>query len=75
LKRWVEQNVPESDRIKDLLRTSGAPTSLKEIGVDADVFEIIENAKEIRKRYTIFRLMEDIGLDPYEFINIGAVKY
>jgi glycerol-1-phosphate dehydrogenase [NAD(P)+] len=75
LKRWVKQNVPESDRIKDLLRTIGAPTSLKEIGVDADVFEIIENAKEIRKRYTIFRLMEDIGLDPYEFINIGAVKY
>jgi len=47
-----------------LLTTIGAPTNLQDINVEINLDEIIENAKEIRKRYTILRLMEDIGLDP-----------
>ncbi len=63
LKEWVHENVPESYRVKDLLKSIDAPTTLQDINVKMDLNEIVKNAKEIRKRYTILRLAEDIGLD------------
>ncbi|BBJ28778.1 sn-glycerol-1-phosphate dehydrogenase [Athalassotoga saccharophila] len=63
LKNWVRENVPEPYRIKELLKSIGAPMALKDINVKMNLDEIVKNAKEIRKRYTILRLAEDIGLD------------
>mgnify|MGYP001626325236 CR=1 FL=1 len=63
LKKWVYENVPESYQIKNLLKSVGTPTTLQDINISMDLDEMIKNAKEIRKRYTILRLAEDIGLD------------
>ncbi len=64
LKAWVEKNLPTSDQIKKLLKQINAPTSLNEAGVDdLKIEEIMQNAKEIRKRYTIFRFADDIGFN------------
>ncbi|MGC8638179.1 MAG: sn-glycerol-1-phosphate dehydrogenase, partial [Athalassotoga sp.] len=63
LKKWVYENVPESYQIKNLLKSVGAPTTLQDINISMDLDETIKNAKEIRKRYTILRLAEDIGFD------------
>ncbi|MGC9219137.1 MAG: sn-glycerol-1-phosphate dehydrogenase, partial [Athalassotoga sp.] len=62
------ENVPESYWIKELLKSIDAPITLKDINVDMNLDEIIKNAKEIRKRYTIFRLADDIGF------NLGFIK-
>ncbi len=67
LKKWVEESVPTSGQIKKLLETVGAPTDLKSIGSDLQITDIVENAKEIRKRYTILRLADDIGLDVKQY--------
>lgn len=64
LQAWVRENVPSSEYIKDLLLKTGAPASFAELGIpDELVRQALHNAKEVRQRYTIFRLMEDIGID------------
>ncbi|MGC8707821.1 MAG: sn-glycerol-1-phosphate dehydrogenase, partial [Athalassotoga sp.] len=68
LKNCVRENVPEPYWIKELLKSIDAPITLKDINVDMNLDEIIKNAKEIRKRYTIFRLADDIGF------NLGFIK-
>lgn len=60
---WVRQNVPPPEEVRDLLLKAGAPTSFAELGIPAArVRAALENAKEVRQRYTIFRLIEDIGM-------------
>lgn len=60
---WVRHNVPLPEEIQGLLLKAGAPTSFAELGIPAArVKTALENAKEVRQRYTIFRLMEDIGI-------------
>jgi len=63
LQTWVREKMPAPERIKAILRQVGAPVMSREIGVsDAALALALQNAKEIRGRYTVFRLAEDLGL-------------
>lgn len=65
LRKWVSENVPNPARIKCMLIKAGVPITPWEIGINAAELEIaLENAKEVRKRYTVFRLAEDLGWKP-----------
>lgn len=62
LKKLVREKIPKPDWIKNILKQAKAPLSPQEIGISAAELELaLENAKEVRKRYTIFRLAEDLG--------------
>ncbi|ADD02946.1 3-dehydroquinate synthase [Thermoanaerobacter italicus Ab9] len=62
MRNWVKINVPDAATIQNLLQTIGAPSKLNEIGVsEVLLYDMLNNAKEIRKNYTILRLAEDIN--------------
>ncbi|MEQ6358811.1 sn-glycerol-1-phosphate dehydrogenase [Thermoanaerobacter thermohydrosulfuricus] len=62
MRNWVKINVPDVATIQNLLQTIGAPSELNEIGVnEVLLYDMLNNAKEIRKNYTILRLAEDIN--------------
>lgn len=64
MKKWVSENVPSSDYIDDLLNDVEAPSDISYLGLQkSELKNILMNAKEMRKRYTILRLAEDINLD------------
>ncbi|MGF7398901.1 sn-glycerol-1-phosphate dehydrogenase [Thermoanaerobacterium thermosaccharolyticum] len=64
MKKWVSENVPSSDYIDKLLSDVEAPSDISYLGLQkSDLKNILLNAKEMRKRYTILRLAEDINLD------------
>jgi glycerol-1-phosphate dehydrogenase [NAD(P)+] len=59
---WVENNVPTGDWIRELMFRAGASIEAKSIDVSEEMLKLaMENAKEVRTRYTVFRLAEDIG--------------
>ncbi len=65
LKKWVIKNVPTPAQIRNILKEAGAPVTPQEIGINAVELDIaLQNAKEIRQRYTVFRLAEDLGWKP-----------
>jgi glycerol-1-phosphate dehydrogenase [NAD(P)+] len=62
MRNWVKINVPDAATIQNLLQTIGASSELNEIGVnEVLLYDMLNNAKEIRKNYTILRLAEDIN--------------
>lgn len=62
LKEWVYKNIPAPEQIKSILEQAGASTSSQAIGINTAELELaLQNAKEVRKRYTVFRLAEDLG--------------
>lgn len=62
LKKLVREKIPKPDWIRNILKQAQAPLSPQEIGISAAELKLaIENAKEVRKRYTVFRLAEDLG--------------
>jgi glycerol-1-phosphate dehydrogenase [NAD(P)+] len=62
MKKWVENNVPTGEQIRELMLQVGAPVEVEAIDVNSEMLKIaLENAKEVRARYTVFRLAEDIG--------------
>lgn len=62
LKKLVKEKIPKPDWVKNILKQAKAPLSPQEIGISAPELKLaLENAKEVRKRYTIFRLAEDLG--------------
>lgn len=64
MKKWVSENVPSSDYIDELLNDVEAPSDIFYLGLQkSELKNILMNAKEMRKRYTILRLAEDINLD------------
>ncbi|MDK2805003.1 MAG: glycerol-phosphate dehydrogenase [Thermoanaerobacterium sp.] len=64
MKTWVSENVPSSDYIDELLNDVEAPSDISYLGLQkSELKNILMNAKEMRKRYTILRLAEDINLD------------
>jgi len=64
MKKWVSENVPSSDYIDELLNDVEAPYDISYLGLQkSELKNILMNAKEMRKRYTILRLAEDINLD------------
>lgn len=61
----VIKEAPNATRIEELFKMVGEniPTSPRDIGFDSEIVEdTILYAKEIRQRYTILRLLWDIGL-------------
>jgi glycerol-1-phosphate dehydrogenase [NAD(P)+] len=62
IRSWITRNLPTDTQVKKLLHEIGAPVFPKNIGVNRFLLtESLENAKEIRERYTVFRLAEDIS--------------
>lgn len=62
IRSWVEINVPTPVRIQKLLYKTGVPVFPRNIGINRVLLrESLKNAKEIRERYTVFRLAEDIS--------------
>jgi glycerol-1-phosphate dehydrogenase [NAD(P)+] len=62
MKSWVLQNVPTGKEIRELMIRAGAPVEVHEIEVNTELLKLaLKNAKEVRGRYTVFRLAEDIG--------------
>ena len=68
IQKWDEilsiaKNVPEAKYIKALLDYIGALSEATKLGIDKQLEEKgIENCKYVRKRYTILRLYDDLGL-------------
>ncbi len=55
--------LPTADRIRDIIRSFGAPSSPAEIGIDRDTFiDSFLVAKELRNRYGLLQLLFDLGL-------------
>jgi len=64
MKNWVSENVPSSDYVDELLNDVEAPSDISYLGLQkSHLKNILLNAKEMRKRYTILRLAEDIDID------------
>lgn len=63
IQKWVVENIPTTEMVREKLNRLGAPVAVEQIGLDRKfLITTLQNAKEVRKRYTIFRLIEDIGL-------------
>lgn len=64
IKDWVKEFVPKPGDVRRMLKDCGAPVECGEIGVDEGlVLKALENAKEIRARYTVLRLAEDLKIE------------
>jgi glycerol-1-phosphate dehydrogenase [NAD(P)+] len=62
MRSWVKTNLPTSAQVKKILHEIGAPVLASNIGVNRMLLgRSLMNAKEIRDRYTVFRLAEDIA--------------
>lgn len=62
MRSWVKMNLPTSEQVKNLLYEIGAPVFPRNIGVNRLLLgKSLVNAKEIRERYTVFRLAQDIS--------------
>jgi glycerol-1-phosphate dehydrogenase [NAD(P)+] len=55
-------NVPEPEKIIDILKKADAVWNPKDIGLDRELFrKSFIAAKDMRNRYGVFQLLEDIG--------------
>jgi glycerol-1-phosphate dehydrogenase [NAD(P)+] len=62
MKAWVKAFVPKPEEIRAMLRECGAPVEPGKIEVDGELLvKTLQNAKEMRSRYTVLRLAEDLG--------------
>lgn len=70
----VKQCVPEADILRGMLKDCGAPVKPDDIAVDENmVLESIRTAKDLRPRYTILQLAED--LDMLENLTFKIKEY
>lgn len=61
--RIIDEELPESAQIEQLLKTIDAPTSLSQIGVDEALLpDIFKATKDIRDKYVLSRLCWDLGI-------------
>lgn len=61
MREWVMENVPSHERLKEILKRLGAPAEPWELGISREMVDDgLRSAKEVRARYTVFRLAEDI---------------
>ena len=59
----VRKSVPSANKVKEILKTLGAPISPGQIEIDEETFfNSIMLAKEIRPRYSILQFLSDLGL-------------
>lgn len=62
MKEWALAYVPAPHKLAAHMHGMGALVEPGEIGIAPDLLELsLANAKEVRRRYTVFRLAEDIG--------------
>lgn len=55
--------VPEPDSIRETLKKAGAIFTPRQLGIDKEVFrESLIAAKDVRKRYGVLQLLEDVGM-------------
>ncbi len=63
LQHWVKTNVPTAEWVRGILEKAGAPITTEAIGIGrSELQTALQNAKEVRVRYTVFRLAEDLGI-------------
>ena len=63
IQEMIEENLPETEEMIDLLRSLNAPVEPEDMGVTAQrACEAVEVAKEVRDRYTLLQLLWDLGL-------------
>ena len=63
IKKICDECVPEPEKIINTLKKAGAICSPKELGLDKELFrKSFIAAKDIRNRYGILQLLEDIGM-------------
>jgi len=59
----VAGEVAPSSRIKEILRSAQAPDKPQAVGIDCQMaVDAIRMAKEVRNRYTVLGLLDDLGL-------------
>ena len=59
----MEQELPAAAELERLLKASGAPCSVEEIGLSADILRLtFEATKDIRDKYVLSRLCWDLGI-------------
>jgi glycerol-1-phosphate dehydrogenase [NAD(P)+] len=65
--RQVIAGLPDAEKLADILRSVGAPSSPREVGVSKALFrEGVVAAKEVRDRFTLWQMLWDLGLlEPY----------
>lgn len=63
----LARTAPTSEEIQTLYRSIDFPASPAELGVDSELRdEALRSAKDLRSRYTILRLFDDLGMEFYE---------
>ena len=63
IQEMIEENLPKTEEMIDLLRSLNAPVEPEDMGVSAQrAREAVEVAKEVRDRYTLLQLLWDLGL-------------
>lgn len=59
----IAATMPKAEKISEILRNAGAPSSPIEVGISAEAaVDAICVAKEVRPKYTILGLLDDLGL-------------
>lgn len=62
IRKICDVNVPEPEEIINTLKKAGAVWNPKDVGIDKELFrKSFIAAKDMRNRYGIFQLLEDIG--------------
>lgn len=68
--------VPEPDAIRDTLKRAGAIYTPQQLGLDREAFrDSFIAAKDIRKRYGVLQLLEDVGLLEEAANHITGIYY
>lgn len=68
VEKWSEivsilKETPSHETIRDILQKTGAPVTLRELGVDREtILNGLVYAKEVRDRYTVLQLAWDLGM-------------
>lgn len=64
IRETIEEDLPETEEVKMLLESLGAPSHPAEVGLSMElVKEGIQVAKEVRDRYTLLQILWDLGLE------------
>ncbi len=68
--------VPEPEAIRDTLKIAGAIDTPQQLGLDRETFrDSLIAAKDIRKRYGVLQLLEDVGLLEEAANHITGIYY
>lgn len=65
----IEQELPSSDVLEELLDKLDAPKSLSDIGIEETLMpEILGATRDIRDKYVLSRILWDLGVSPEEVV-------